>query len=454
VIEKNMRVAVVLMLVSALVGFSPAVADGTEDRIDKLEAEVQALREALEAAKEGDSDADRLAEIERRIEILAAELETLRIGKAAVKADESAYGLGPAASKVYRVERGVSIGGYGEMLYENFDSTLEDGSPNTKKDQLDFLRAVVYFGYKFNDKFLFNSEIEFEHASTDKSGSASVEFAYVDYLWKGPINVRAGLLLLPMGFINELHEPTVFLGTKRPVTETVIIPTTWRESGVGIFGDLGPFAYRTYVVNGLDASGFTSTGLRGGRQKGSKAKAEDFAWTGRVDYVGTPGLVVGLSGYFGNSGQGLTDASGTIDVPTRIVEGHIDWSWKGFELRLLGTQAKLDDVARLNNALMITGAASIGEELVGGYIQAGYDVFTWLKGKAQLIPYVRWEEVNTQEGVPVGFVADPATEVTIGTLGIEYKPLTQLVVKLDYQDTSNKADTGFTQFNVGMGYVF
>jgi len=454
VIQRTRRHAILLILCSALACFVPAVAGDDDERIEKLEREVQALQKALEAAKSGGADDARLSEIERRVEILASELETLRIGEAAVKADGSVYGLGPAASKVYRVEQGVSVGGYGEMLYQNFSSALEDGSPNSKTDELDFLRAVVYFGYKFNDKFVFNSEIEFEHASTSEDGSASVEFAYVDYLWREPINLRAGLLLAPMGFINELHEPPVFLGAKRPATETRIIPTTWREGGVGIFGDLGPFTYRTYVVNGLDASGFTSAGLRGGRQKGSKAKAEDFAWTGRIDYVGTPGVVAGLSGHFGNSGQGLTDSSGTIDVPTGILEGHVDWRWKGLEIRALGARAKLGDVARLNNALELTGDASIGEEMVGGYLQAGYDVFTWLKGKSQLTPYLRWESLNTQATVPDGFSADPATDTTIWTVGIEYKPIPQLVVKLDYQDLTNKANTGFTQFNLGMGYVF
>ena len=453
-IERSRRSVMLLLLIPTLLCVLPATAGETEERMDRLEREVQALRTALEEARKGESEDDRLAEIERQIEILATELESLRIGEAAVKAEESLYGLGPAASKVYRVDKGVSIGGYGELLYQNFSSTLEDGSTNTKTDQLDFLRAVVYFGYKFNDKFILNSEIEFEHASTDKSGSASVEFAYVDYLWRKPVNVRAGLVLLPMGLVNELHEPTVFLGAIRPATETRIIPTTWRESGMGIFGDLGPFAYRTYVVNGLDATGFSAAGLRGGRQKGSKAKAEDFAWTGRIDYVGTPGLVVGLSGYSGDSGQGLTDEDGTIDVPTRIVEGHIDWRWKGLELRFLSARASLDDVARLNDALSITGEDSIGEESVGEYVQAGYDFFTWRKGKSQLTPYLRWERLNTQESVPDGFSANPATDTTIRTLGIEYKPITQLVVKVDYQDTSNEADTGFSQFNVGMGYVF
>ena len=190
--QETKQFVVVLSLLVAVACFFPAAAGENDDRIDELEKEVQALKEALADAGAGGADPSRLEEIDRRIEILANELEKLRIGKAAVQADESVYGLGPAASKVYRGEQGVSIGGYGEVLYQNFDSRLEDGSPNSKSDVLDYLRAIVYFGYKFNDRFVFNSEIEFEHASTDKNGSVSVEFAYVDYLWKEPINLRAG----------------------------------------------------------------------------------------------------------------------------------------------------------------------------------------------------------------------------------------------------------------------
>ncbi|NIM00611.1 MAG: hypothetical protein GTN89_07035 [Acidobacteria bacterium] len=445
---------VVLSVVATVVCFVPVSAGENDQRIEKLEQEVQALKEALDAATTGGADATGLGEIERRIEILANELESLRIGKAAVRAEESVYGLGPAASKVYRGQQGVSIGGYGEMLYRNFDSTLEDGTPNSSTDELDFLRAIVYFGYKFNDRFVFNSEIEFEHASTGESGSVSVEFAYIDYLAREALNVRAGLLLLPMGLVNELHEPTVFLGATRPVTETRIIPSTWRESGAGIFGDVGPFAYRTYVVNGLDASDFGASGLRGGRQKGSKAKAEDFAWTGRLDYVGKPGLVAGVSGYFGDSGQDLSDLAGSIGVSTTIIEGHVDWRWKGLDLRALHARAELDDVTRLNNALALTGSDSIGEEMTGTYIQAGYDVLTRRKGNGQLTPFVRWESVATQDEVPAGFAIDPATDMQIVTLGIDYKPIPQVVIKLDFQDTSNDANTGFKQVNVGMGYVF
>jgi hypothetical protein len=432
---------------------SPVVADEIDRRIEKLEREVAELREALEAGGQ-ESDSARLAELKRQIDILAAELESLRTGQPAVAADQSEWGMGPAASKIYRTEKGVSIGGYGELFYQNFDSTLDDGSPNDAEDSLDLLRAVLYFGYKFNDKFLFNSEIEFEHSTTGEDGEVSLEFAYVDYLWRDPVNVRAGLLLLPMGFVNELHEPTVFLGSTRPETERRIIPTTWRENGAGIFGDIGPLTYRTYVVNGFDASGFSAAGLRDGRQDGSKAKADDFAWTGRLDYVATPGLVAGASAYVGNSGQGLEDATGSIDAATSILEAHVDWRWKGLELRALGARARVDDVSRLNQELGLTGEMSIGESLVGGYLQAGYDVLVSRPGSARLLPYVRWETLNTQDDVPAGFAADPANDEEILTVGLAYQPIRQLIVKVDLQDIGNEADTGYRQINANLGYVF
>jgi len=260
---------------------------------------------------------------------------------------------------------------------------------------------------------------------------------------------------MPMGFINEMHEPTTFLGASRPETERRIIPSTWRENGAGVFGELGPFDYRTYIVTGLDASEFAASGLRGGRQKGSKAKAEDFAWVVRFDYAGTPGLLVGASGYFGNSGQGLTSDQGdSINVRTSIVEGHVEWRWQGLELRLLGTQATLDDVAALNQELDLAADESVGEEMVGFYLQAGYDVLRWVKGKSKLIPFVRWERLNTQDTVADGYVANPEYDQQIITAGVSYLPINQLVIKLDYVDSSNEALSGVNRFELGLGYVF
>lgn len=431
-------------------------ADERDQRIEELERRIEELEERLGRGPAEDEPAPTAAELERRLELLAAELERQRLGEAAVVAAEGEHGMGPAASKIYRTREGLSIGGYGEMLYQAPDSSRDDGTPSGRGDELDFLRAVLYFGYKFNDRWLFNSEIELEHASTDQEGSASVEFAYIDWLARPAANARFGLVLVPMGFVNELHEPPVFLGARRPDVEQLIIPTTWRENGAGLFGDAGPFAYRAYLVNGLDASGFSARGLRGGRQKGSEAKAEDFAFVGRLDWVDVPGLLAGVSLYRGGSGQGLEDPSGRkIEATTTLWDVHVEWKRRGFELRGLAVRGEVDDVARLNAALGLEGEASVGEELEGWYLQAGYDLGVPLAGlRGSLIPYVRLETYDTQAAVPAGFASSPASDVESWTLGLAYKPLDQVVFKADFQDYDDEAGTAVDQFNVAVGYLF
>jgi hypothetical protein len=153
-------------------------------------------------------------------------------------------------------------------------------------------------------KLVLNTEIEVEHAADDQEGEVAVEFAYLDYLYSPAFNLRGGLVLVPMGLLSEMHEPTTFLSARRPDSESRIIPSTWRENGVGAFGDVGPFSYKLYLVNGFDAEGFSAAGLRGGRQKASKANADDLAVVGRVDFTGVPGLLAGVSCYQGDSGAG------------------------------------------------------------------------------------------------------------------------------------------------------
>ena len=459
--------AVVLALVLA-VALAPAVfGQSTEERVRELERQVEQLKAEIAAMKSGgaSTEADRLAELERRLEVMAGEIEKLKIGEAAVAADQSEHGFGPAASKIYRTERGLSVGGYGEAIYQRIDeggeeeeegvaAKAEEGEEEEEEeggDHFDLRRAVIYVGYKFNDRILFNSEVEFEHAGEE----VEVEFAYLDFLWRPQLNFRAGLVLMPMGFLNELHEPTIFLGANRPDVEQRILPTTWEEGGFGLFGQAGPFTYRTYIVNGLDAAGFTDDGLRGGRQGGSTAKAEDLAWVGRLDYTGLPGLLAGGSVYTGKSGQGLEMAAGReLGVRTTIAEGHLEWRWRGLEFRTLGVRAELDDVAELNEALGLAGDESIGEKLKGFYLQLGYDLLAGRAAGKALIPFARWESFNTQDAVPAGFSVNPDTDFEIITLGVSYKPIEQLVLKVDYQNVDNEAGTGADRFNVLLGYVF
>ena len=411
------------------------------DRIQKLEREVTELKAEIAALKSTSTESSRIAELERKLEVLAGEIEAMKIGEAA-QATVSEHGLGPAASKVYHAERGLSIGGYGEVLYQNFRSD--------RSSEIDLQRAVLYFGYKFDDKWVLNSEVEYEHGV-----GAEVEFAYLDYLWKPQMSFRAGRVLLPVGLINELHEPTVYLGANRPAIETLIIPTTWREDGFGLFGQAGPFSYRTYLLAGLNAEGFTSEGLVEGRQEGVESKADDIAWVGRLDYTGVPGLLAGGSVYTGDSGQGVRSVTGRrLGVATKLYEGHLEWKWRGLEFRALGVQAKIDDVAALNETLGLTGDESIGSKLQGYYVQLGYDVLAGHGGGRSLTPFARYESFDTQKEVPVGFLRNPANDINSLTMGIAFKPIDQIVIKADYQKFDNAAKTGVDQINVLLGYIF
>ncbi|MCZ7652976.1 MAG: hypothetical protein M5U13_18110 [Thermoanaerobaculia bacterium] len=476
--------AVTLLAVSLLappLGSAPlAASEPPEERLERLEREVAALREALarlaaspaprapqspetlEAATPAAEPAPtavsgELAELSRRVDLLAEELESLRVGEAAARADSAERGMGPAASKVYRTREGLSIGGYGEVVYQRFEERRDDGARSGRTDEADLLRGIVYFGYKWTDRWLLNTEIEFEHGSTGEGGEVSVEFAYLDYLWRDELGARAGLLLVPMGFLNELHEPTTFLGARRPGVESAIIPTTWRELGFGVHGELGPWSYRSYLVNGLDASGFSASGIRGGRQKGARAKAEDWAWTGRLDYTAIPGLLAGASAYVGGSGQGLRDAAGESvgDVRTTLLEAHVEWKWRGLELRALGVHGEVDDVPALNRALGLTGSRSVGERQEGGYVEAGFDLLSLAPASRQaLVPFARLERYDTQARVPAGFARNPANDVEVLTLGLAWRPIPQAVLKIDWQDVDNAAGTGIDQLNVALGYIF
>jgi len=451
-------------------GREEATADSLERRIRDLERELAELRAA------GVADPSRLEEIERQIRILAQEIENLKLGEAASEAAASRYGLGPAASKVYAVRRGVSVGGYGEALYENFARTRQDGSPSGRTDRLDFLRAVLYFGYKFSDRVVFNSEIEFEHATTgeggEEKGEVSVEFAYLDFLLRGPLNVRAGLVLVPVGFINEQHEPPVFLGARRPAVEQRLVPTTWRENGAGLFGEAGPVAYRAFFVTGLaavggtssGAEGFDGSGIRAGRSSGSRAAAEDFALVGRLDGRPWPGLLLGASFYSGRAGQGRTTPGGErIRARTTLADLHAELRFRGLEARALFVRTSIGDIELVNEAQGIPPCSedpvsclgSVGERQFGWYGEIGYNVLAHRPGTRQtLVPFVRLERFDTQDRVPAGFGSDPANDVTVKTFGLVWKPILNVAVKADFQRIENEARRGVDQVNVGLGLLF
>jgi hypothetical protein len=408
---------------------------------------------------------DRIAELERTVQVLADELESTRTAMAVPEEPElvSAYGLGPAASKIYGVTRGLSLGGYGESVYQNF---FRDAAG--KSDRWDNLRTVLYVGYKFSDRIVFNSEFEFEHATTSSTasaggGSASVELASLDFFVRDWANARAGLLLVPMGFINEIHEPTTYYSVLRPDVETQIIPSTWRENGAGLFGQLfgDRVEYRMYAVNGLNAAGFSASNLRGGRQKGNRALAEDMAFTARADWYPLDPLMIGGSVFVGNAGQDQV-VSGTAipDTLTTLWEVHGQYESHGLHVRGLFTMADIGDAGELTTALRtvdnIDPTETIASRMLGGYAEIAYDVMPHLRPMSEmsLTPYYRFEYYDTQYEVPSGFAGDPTKEIWNHTIGLQFKPTPNVVIKTDVRLRDAESGQVADEFNLGLGFAF
>ncbi|HEY8157451.1 MAG TPA: hypothetical protein VIF10_01995 [Methylobacter sp.] len=421
-----------------------------QKQIDEMKSGMQAAAPAKTAAG-GD-----VKNLERKTDVLSQEVEKLRTNLSIPEEAKykSAYGLGPAASKVYSAGKGLSIGGYGEGNY-----SAKVGDKGDSKDTADMARMVLYAGYKFTDRILFNSELEFEHASTgegsESKGEVSVEFASLDFFMDQRANARAGLVLMPMGLVNRIHEPLFYFGNHRPEVEQRIIPSTWREMGAGLFGAITPsLTYTAYVVSGLDATGFTSDGIREGRGGGSNAKAENFGYVARVDYdpAALPGVTVGGSAYVGNSGQNQTFAGQKADVFTQLYEAHVQWKYRGLEFRTLGSWGHINnaDLVSANNNTIV------GSENYGVYSELGYDILPllWKDTTQYLAPFFRYERLNTVAKAPTGFANDPTKDWQIYQVGLQYKPIPNVVLKADYRNYTAKQGQLPDDFNLGFGFIF
>jgi hypothetical protein len=400
--------------------------------------------------------ASNVKNLERKTDILSQEVEKLRTNLVIPEETQykSAYGMGPAASKVYGAGKGLSIGGYGEGNY-----SAKVGDKGSSNDSADMERMVLYAGYKFTDKILFNSELEFEHATTgegsENKGEVSVEFASLDFFMDTRANARAGLVLMPMGLVNRTHEPLFYFGNHRPEVEQRIIPSTWREMGAGLFGAITPsLTYTAYVVNGLDASKFTSDGISEGRGGGSNAKAENFGYVARLDYdpAVLPGVTVGGSAYVGNSGQNQSFAGQKVNAFTQLYETHVQWKYRSLEFRTLGSWGFINDAGALSAA----NGTTIGSQNYGWYSEAGYDVLPllWENTTQYLAPFFRYERLNTMAKAPAGYTADLTKDWEIFQVGLQYKPIPNVVIKADYRNYVAKQGLLPDDFNLGFGFIF
>lgn len=403
-----------------------------------------------------------LEEMKKQIEVLTDEIEKIKLGAVAEPKYESFMGLGPAASKVYGLDKGLSIGGYGEVVYSNYQDS-------TKKDFGDAYRFILYAGYKFNEWILMNTELEFEHAGIGNVASREpevyVEFSYLDFLLSKSVNLRTGLLLMPVGFVNEFHEPTVYHGALRPEVETNLIPSTWRELGVMAYGEpIENLRYKIGLTNGLRADRFSkSTWIRNSRQQGAKVNADVGAFVANVNYEVIPSLSIGGSSYRGEAGTGKggdTDASTDKEGKVSLYEVHADFKYKGFELRGLYAAGEISDA---NDALKAT---DVGKEVDGWYLQTAYDILPLIKPETDmsLTPFIRYEEYNTQKAVFTG-TPDETQDRSVTTFGLGFKPHPNVVIKADYQwkDTDSDKPEGtasgqdsnkIDQFNLSVGFIF
>ena len=446
---------------------SGAQNESQDQRIQDLENKLKSVSDELRQLKAEGIPDDRLQAIEEKLSVLAQEIDNIKqVSVIPEPTYEQMFGAGPAASKVYLTNKGLSIGGYGELL---MGQTVFDGD-----DTVDTQRVVLYFGYKFTDRIIFNSEIEFEHATTavtqGEQGEVSVEFALLDFLLVQEINLRAGLLLAPFGIINEVHEPTTFFGVFRPLTERFVIPTTWRENGIGIFGDIdlskaGNLSYKAYVMNSFNAKGFTASSNRGIRTNGDRSLFNNVAFVGRAEYNPLPYLTVAGSIFLGNTGQDarVDDPESALNGQKvkgffQMYEGDIQFQYAGFEGRALAVFTRLDDAALINALNGFIGDDSVGNQQWGYYIEGGYNVLSLADVTSQyfqyLAPFVRWDAFDTQAHVPSGFERNPANNRKDLTIGVNYKPIPQVVVKAEYQWLDNNADESQNQINFGLGYVF
>ena len=367
--------------------------------------------------------------------------------------------------------RTLPIGGYGELHY----NLRRHGEGEDASSVLDLHRMVLFVGHQFSRGFSFHLELEVEHAfvaGEDSPGEVALEQAFVDWRFLGnSLGLRAGIVLVPMGAINLYHEPPTFHGVERPMVDKVIIPSTWREGGIGIFGEPVPgLRYQLYLVSGLDPTGFSlGSGIRGGRQNVGKASMNGFGVTGRLEYQPVPQLTVGLGFYVGQSGgnaEGLSATCDTsepddvtcqdLDVDVWVGGGALDvrFQWRGLEARAVVAFMAIGDTGALRSAFDHEGnpaGLDMSPLIFGSYVELAWDVLTLASTSHMLLPFVRYEFYDTTFRHD-----DPTIEGSRAThdlvVGLTYRPIRQIALKADV--IFRNPGSGDILFDLGVGWMF
>jgi len=402
---------------------------------DELRAQLKALTERLNNVEKQN------IETEEKTNILIEETADLKTGFNfnVVDTEKSHNFMGAAASKVYYSKSPLSIGGYGEMFY---------AAPDNKDNFADVYRFVPYIGYRFNENIVLNVELEVEHGTTDGGGKVVVEFMYLDFLLDEAFNIQVGHLLVPMGLTNLRHEPTLFNTIQRPETERQIIPSTWHENGVMAYGKIGDTGlnYNLGLVNAIDyttkapATTTTRDGRTGSEKNGTMNRV---AGVGRLDYTGIEGLLAGGSIYYGAAGQGTASGSTAFTY-----ELHAVYENSGVKLKGLYAETNVDG---LNDNNVYPNAL---DKSSGYYVNAEYDVLHTMNSEYKLPLFVQYDTYDKKE--QLANAADPQAGETITTVGLNFFPHEQVVLKVDYamKDFDDAAIEDFDTLSFGIGFIF
>lgn len=413
--------------------------------------------------------------LEARVEQLAAELQKLKAELQAQRAQAAAVAPAPAAAPAAvaaapeAASAPISIAavapapaeapatvftGYGEINYNH-------PTRKANESQADVRRAVIGIQHRFDDKTKVVAEYEFEHAvvSADDKGEAEVEQLYVERELANGMRAKAGLFLMPVGLLNQNHEPTAYYGVERNFVETAIIPTTWREAGVGLSGELdNGLAWDAGITTGFDLSKWDAASADGREsplgsihQEGQLAKSRDLSVHGALNWRGMPGLLVGTSLFTGKAGH-KTDGFAGNDARVTLWDLHTRYTPGPWDLSALYARGQISNTAALNETF-VGNPTPVPGSFSGWYLQAAYQLYQ--AGDYKLSPFARYERFNTAmrySGLPAGLEVAAGPSEHVSTVGANLLVGDGVVLKADYQKFGE--DKGRDRVNLGVGFSY
>jgi hypothetical protein len=400
------------------------------------------------------------AELMQRLDQLAAELEKVKAELAATrqktdtveKRQEASTVAASAATPSGGAQTVVSA--YGEV---NYNRPTKDAS----QAQADVRRAVIGVQHRFDSKTKMVSEFEWEHAVTSASdrGEAAVEQLYIEREFNNGLRAKAGLFLIPAGFLNANHEPTAYYGVERNFVETAIIPSTWREAGLGLSSTLdNGLSWDVGVTTGFDLTKWDATSGEGREsplgsihQEGQLAKSRDLSLHGALNWRGVPGLLLGGSLFTGKLGH-ATGGFAAPDARLTLWDLHARYTPGRWDLSALYARGAISNTDAFNLTL-VGNPTPVPSSFYGWYGQVAYQA--WKSVDYTLAPFVRYERYNTAKSysaVPAGLGLETGPDEKVVTTGASLRVGEGVVLKADYQKF--KEDKARDRVNLGVGYAF